>query len=103
MTDIFKNVNGQRIKLTGSELTEYNNLQKAWSDGATERKKEKLRSQRKKLLEEADWQIHKIEDAGGDPSAWRTYRQALRDITNEPDKINFYKFDGDNPTWPTKP
>ena len=93
MADIYKNVNGERIKLEGSELTEYNSLQQTWIDGATERKKEKLRNQRKRLLEEADWQIHKIEDASGNSSSWRTYRQALRDITSNPD----------NPTWPTKP
>ena len=93
MVDIFKNVNGEQIKLEGAELIEYNNLQQAWIDGALERKKRKLRNKRKPLLEEADWQIHKIEDAGGNSSSWRTYRQALRDITNSPD----------NPTWPTKP
>ena len=93
MADIFKNVNGEQIKLEGAELTEYNNLQQAWIDGATNRKKSKLRNKRKPLVEEADWQINKIVDAGGNPSAWRTYRQALRDITNSPD----------NPTWPTKP
>ena len=93
MADIFKNVNGEQIKLEGAELTEYNNLQQAWIDGATNRKKSKLRNKRKPLVEEADWQINKIVDAGGDPSAWRTYRQALRDITNSPD----------DPTWPTKP
>ena len=93
MADIFKNVNGEQIKLEGAELIEYNNLQQAWIDGALERKKRKLRNKRKPLLEEADWQIHKIEDAGGNSSSWRTYRQALRDITNNPD----------NPTWPTKP
>ena len=93
MADIFKNVNGEQIKLEGAELIEYNNLQQAWTDGALERKKRKLRNKRKPLLEEADWQIHKIEDAGGNSSSWRTYRQALRDITNSPD----------NPTWPTKP
>ena len=93
MADIFKNVNGEQIKLEGAELIEYNNLQQAWIDGALERKKNKLRNKRKPLLEEADWQIHKIEDAGGNSSSWRTYRQALRDITNSPD----------NPTWPTKP
>ena len=93
MADIFKNVNGEQIKLEGAELIEYNNLQQAWTDGALERKKNKLRNKRKPLLEEADWQIHKIEDAGGNSSSWRTYRQALRDITNSPD----------NPTWPTKP
>jgi hypothetical protein len=44
-------------------------------------------------LEEADWQINKKIDNNEDATSWRTYRQALRDITNNPD----------NPTWPTKP
>ena len=59
-----------------------------------EGQKQSLRREREPLLTEADWQIHKIEDAGGDASAWRTYRQKLREIT-----------DGDiyNVTWPTKP
>ena len=59
-----------------------------------ESKKEILRIERMPLLEEADWQIHKLEDSGGDASAWRSYRQKLREIT-----------DGDiyNVTWPTKP
>ena len=35
MADIYKNVNGERIKLEGSELTEYNSLQQTWIDGAT--------------------------------------------------------------------
>jgi len=93
MADLYKKSGSQRIKLTDEEVEEYNARQKEWSDGATNRKKSKLRNKRKELLEEADWQINKIVDAGGDPSAWRTYRQALRDITNSPD----------NPTWPTKP
>jgi len=57
--------------------------------------KETLRNTRKPLLEEADWQIHKLEDASGDASAWKTYRQALRDITKASDIYNV--------TWPTKP
>ena len=57
--------------------------------------KEALRNTRKPLLEEADWQIHKLEDASGDASAWKTYRQALRDITKASDIYNV--------TWPTKP
>ena len=59
------------------------------------RKKEFVRAEREPLLVEADWQIHKIEDASGDASAWRTYRQQLRDITNASDIYNV--------TWPTKP
>ena len=93
MVDMYKRVNNQDVKLTDEEVAEYNKRQQEWSDGATERKKSKLRNKRKPLLEEADWQIHKIEDAGGNSSSWRTYRQALRDITNNPD----------NPNWPTKP
>ena len=57
--------------------------------------KDLLRAKRKPLLEESDWQIHKLEDAGGDASAWKTYRQALRDITKASDIYNV--------TWPTKP
>ena len=59
------------------------------------RQKERVRAEREPLLTEADWQIHKIEDASGDASAWRTYRQQLRDITNASDIYNV--------TWPTKP
>jgi len=57
--------------------------------------KDLLRKTREPLLAEADWQIHKIEDAGGDASAWRTYRQQLRDITKASDIYDV--------TWPTKP
>ena len=46
------------------------------------------------MLKEADWQIHKLEDSGGDASAWRTYRQKLREITDASDIYNV--------TWPTK-
>jgi hypothetical protein len=56
---------------------------------------ELIRRTRKPLLEEADWQIHKLEDASGNTTAWKTYRQALRDITKASDIYNI--------TWPTKP
>tara|TARA_R100001079_G_scaffold9974_1_gene5006 strand:- start:8301 stop:8795 length:495 start_codon:yes stop_codon:yes gene_type:complete len=59
------------------------------------RQKNILRGTREPLLAEADWQIHKIEDASGDASAWRTYRQQLRDITKASDIYDV--------TWPTKP
>ncbi len=54
-----------------------------------------LRLEREPLLQEADWQIHKLEDASGDASAWKNYRQNLRDITKASDIYNV--------TWPTKP
>ena len=53
-------------------------------------KMETLLVPREALLKEADIEINKLEDASQDTSAWRTYRQALRDVT-EPYK----KVDGD--------
>lgn len=79
--------------MTEEEFAQYQKDLKELVVSDSDKKKNKLRNKRKPLLEEADWQIHKIEDAGGNSSSWRTYRQALRDITNSPD----------NPTWPTKP
>ena len=66
-----------------------------WQDRLDRDMMDSLRGQREPLLAEADWQIHKIEDADGDSSAWRTYRQQLRDITKASDIYNV--------TWPTKP
>ena len=68
---------------------------KEYQDTLDAQQKQSLRSEREPLLEEADWQIHKLEDSGGDASAWKTHRQALRDITNASDIYNV--------TWPTKP
>jgi hypothetical protein len=60
-----------------------------------ERQKEWIRNTREPLLKEADIEIFKLEDSGGDTSAWRTYRQQLRDMTNQSDLAN--------PVYPTKP
>ena len=53
-----------------------------------------VRGHRNKLLSESDWT--QISDAPVDKAAWATYRQALRDIT---DQAGFPW----NVTWPTKP
>lgn len=53
-----------------------------------------VRSQRNALLSESDWT--QVPDAPVDQAAWKTYRQALRDITSQqgfPYEV----------TWPTKP
>jgi len=55
-----------------------------------------LRSQRNKLLSETDWmgnQDYSITDA------WKTYRQALRDVTSQTPSDNTLS----NINWPTKP
>jgi len=53
-----------------------------------------IRSYRNTLLKNSDWT--QLPDAPVDAVAWQTYRQALRDITSQPEFPN-------NITWPTKP
>ena len=53
-------------------------------------KMNQIRAVRSSLLVEADIEINKLEDVAGDSSAWRTYRQALRDLT-----ATYKKVDGD--------
>ena len=84
--DRFSDIDGGKTK--AEQDTEY-------QTELDNRQKDNLRDTREPLLAEADWQIHKIEDASGDASAWRTYRQQLRDITKA---SNIYDV-----TWPTKP
>jgi hypothetical protein len=55
-----------------------------------------VRLQRTARLDEADRKVNTLEDNGKDASAWRAYRQALRDV---PQQAGF-------PTtidWPTAP
>ena len=42
------------------------------------------RAQRAVLLAKADFAVNRGEDNGIDTKAWRTYRQALRDLTDQP-------------------
>lgn len=54
----------------------------------------RVRSLRDNLLSECDWT--QVSDASVDKVLWATYRQALRDITDQPDFPH-------DVTWPTKP
>jgi len=58
-----------------------------------------LRNLRNDLLTESDWVVVNALEAGTTvPSAWKTYRQELRDITKT------YSSTEDNGfKWPTKP
>jgi hypothetical protein len=90
MTKLYKNVDGVNIELTKEEVA-----QRIKDTTKTDKEKlQEIRSQREKLFPEADFKINMLLDTNADASAWKTYRQALRDIT---------KGNLDNPTWPTKP
>lgn len=83
---------------------------KAGADQALrERKIEQLRTLREPLLDEADKKINTLEDDGADTAAWRAYRKALRDITedykeeNGDWKASVDDIDVENFAWPAKP
>ena len=90
MTKLYKNVNGEKVELTKEELAQ----RKKDTTKTDKEKLQEIRSKREKLFPEADFKINMLLDTGADASAWRTYRQSLRDIT---------KGNLDKPNWPTKP
>ena len=58
---------------------------------------EALREERNKKLAETDWEITKHKELGTNiPTALKTYRQALRDVTNDYTSLN-------DVVWPEKP
>ena len=58
---------------------------------------EELRRVRNAKLAETDWVITMHKELGTNiPAAWKTYRQALRDITDSATSL-------DDVTWPEKP
>ena len=64
---------------------------------AAEQALSSLRRQRNQLLAETDWVITMHKELGTNiPAAWKTYRQALRDL---PENTT----DPADPVWPTKP
>lgn len=56
----------------------------------------RVRLKRDKLLTACDWVVTRAQEAGEPvPEPWRVYRQALRDITTQPDPMNI--------VWPVAP
>ena len=92
----FKMVNGDRIQFTAEEEAARDAEEKAWADGAPARRMVSLREQRNILLAETDWMG--ISDVTMSTD-WKTYRQALRDITKTTPADDSLS----NITWPTKP
>ena len=91
-----KKVNGQLVEMTDAEQKEYDDRNTAWTDAAPARRMVDLRQKRDVLLVETDYM------ALGDVTlsdAWKTYRQALRDITDTTPSDDALS----NITFPTKP
>ena len=92
----FKMVNGVRIQFTAEEEKARDLEEQAWADGAPARRMADLRDQRNQLLAETDWMGNSDVTMSED---WKTYRQALRDITKTTPADDALS----NITWPKKP
>jgi TPP-dependent pyruvate/acetoin dehydrogenase alpha subunit len=79
-----KLIDGIRHNLTAEEEAIRDAEEKAWSDKAFDRAIAKLREKRNKFLVETDWMANSDVTMSDD---WKTYRQALRDITSGLDTI----------------
>jgi len=89
-------VDGQLREMTDAEQAEYDARNTAWDNDAPNRRMADLRSQRDALLVETDYMGNSDVTMS---AKWKTYRQALRDITSQTptdDKLS-------NITFPTKP
>ena len=96
MANANKMVNGQLIQMTDAEQKEFDDKNTAYLNATPARRMVDLRKQRDKLLAETDWmgnQDYSITDA------WKTYRQALRDVTSQTPSDDALS----NINWPTKP
>tara|TARA_B100000900_G_scaffold382663_1_gene370010 strand:- start:223 stop:507 length:285 start_codon:yes stop_codon:yes gene_type:complete len=92
-----KFVDGVIVDMTDEEIAARQAEEKEWADGAAARNLSSLREERNRLLAETDWLIVMHKEKGTNiPTAWKTYRQELRDITNDYTSL-------DDVVWPEKP
>jgi len=95
MSNIFVSLeDGTTRPATEAEIAELQAKDAASAAAALEGRKSEVRMLRNQLLLACDWT--QVSDSTADKQAWTTYRQALRDITNQagfPDKVQ----------WPTQP
>ena len=93
-----KLVNGIQVPLTPEEIAQRQAEEQAWNNGAFDRAMADLRQRRDAMLKSCDW-VMMSDSPIADKSNWETYRQSLRDITNNLTNVD----DVNNVTWPTKP
>lgn len=96
MTNRYKMINNELVQLTDEEEAVKVAEEKAWNDDAPNRRMTELRRQRDVLLAETDWMANSDVTMS---TAWRNYRQALRDITTQTPTDDALS----NITFPTKP
>ena len=106
MATLYKMVNGSKVELTADETKAREAEEKAWADGEKDRNLALIRAVRLGMLEETDF--YGMSDVTMS-SDMKTYRQALRDITNGLDTVEKTRTkleqdsDGSYKNFPTKP
>ena len=75
-----KLIDGVQIPLTQEEIAQRQQDEIAWNNGAFDRAISDLRQRRDVMLKSCDW-VMMSDSPIADKSNWETYRQALRDIT----------------------
>lgn len=90
-----KYVDGVLVELTDEEQAFRDTEEQTWADGQAERDLADLRKQRNILLAETDYMALSDVTMSDD---WATYRQSLRDITD-----NYQSMNDDGFAFPTKP
>lgn len=95
MSYTHKMVDGVKVNLTDAEIKELQSQDIEWEKGKSDRELIQLRKQRNNLLAETDWLANSDVTMS---TAWKNYRQALRDITKTYKSMNDEGF-----TFPTKP
>ena len=86
----------ERVQLTDAEQAEVDARRKETEDNAPTLRMKQLRKQRDALLVETDYMGNSDGTMSDD---WKTYRQALRDITKQTPTDDMLS----NITFPTKP
>ncbi len=93
----YQTINGERVEIKGDDLTAKQTEWKADAAQSDAYDLDFLRDHRNSLLQDCDWVVIKAqEDGTAVPSAWVTYRQALRDITKNYSNL-------EEVVWPDKP
>jgi hypothetical protein len=93
-----KLVNGIKVDLTAEEIAQRQQDEIAWNNSAFDRAMADLRQRRDAMLKSCDW-VMMSDSPIADKSNWETYRQALRDITNNLTTVA----DVEAVVFPTKP
>jgi hypothetical protein len=71
----------EKSNLTSQEIAQRQAEETAWANGAFDRAMSSLRQRRDALLKSSDW-VMMSDSPIADKTAWQTYRQELRDITD---------------------